>query len=125
MTILSIEKTYIAKFKDAGFVTAPGRKGRGTDTRAQNYMALNYELEVFNEDGELMGTLPGGFPVTHTRTHNCPLVRLFRAIGIFRAPEDFDPSELKGLHVQISINNVCDNRLGLRSVVDHFYAAIV
>ena len=125
MTLLNIENTYSAQFKEAEMATSCGRRGRGANTRGQHYRALNFELEVFDEDGCPMGTIPGGFPVTHTATHNSPLIRFFRSIGIFRVPEEFDPSELVGMEVRISINNICDNQLGLRSVVDHFFPAIV
>lgn len=125
MTLLNTEDTYTARFKAVEIATACGRKGRGANTRGQNYRALNFELEVFDEEGRPIGMLPGGFPVTQTTSHNSPLIRFFRSIGIFRDPEEFDPVELIGLNVKISINNVCDNQFGLRSVVDHFFPAIV
>lgn len=125
MTLLDIDKTYAAEFITAGYIIAAGRKGRGTGTRGMNYCALNYELKVYDDGGRQIGTLPGGFAVTHTSSHNSPLVRFFRAIGIFRAPEEFDPSELEGLEVRISVNNICDGNLGLRCVVDQFHPAKV
>lgn len=124
MILLSIENTYPATFKKAEFVTAQGRKGRGASTRALRHRALNFELEVFDEKGRLLGTLPGGVPETGTVTHNNPLIRFFRSIGIFRDPNEFDPTELNGREVMITVNNVCDGH-GLRSVVDRFYPQIV
>lgn len=125
MTLLKTEDTYTARFKAVEMATAYGRKGRGTHTRGQNYRALNFELEIFDEDGHPVGILPGGFPVTQTTSHNSPLIRFFRSIGIFRDPEEFDPAELVGMNVKISVNNVCDSQVGLRTVVDHFFPAIV
>jgi len=125
MTLLNTKNIYTARFKNATVVAACGHKGRGGNIHSQNYRALNYELEVFDESGHSLGILPGGFPVTQTTSHNCPLIKFFKAIGIFRDPSDFDPNELKGTEVQISVNNVCDSQFGLRSVVDHFHPAIV
>lgn len=118
---LSIESIYPAEFRDAKYETASGRKGRGTHTRGENYRALNYELVVFDEAGKPLGMIPGGFPVTQTATHNSPLIKFFRSIGIFRDPNEFDPRELVGQEVRISINNICENPIGLRSVVDRFF----
>lgn len=124
MILLNIEASYTAKFKEAKFATARGRKGRGSGTRSLNYRALNFELEVFDEQGSLLGILPGGIPETGTSTHNNPVIRFFRSIGIFRDPKEFDPNELNGLKVMITVNNICDAH-GLRSVVDHFYPQMV
>lgn len=118
---LNIENIYPAQFKEAKIETASGRKGRGAHTRGQNYRALNYELEVFDEAGEPLGTIPGGFPVTQSVTCNSPLIRFFRSIGIFRNPDDFNPKELEGMEVRITVNNICENPIGLRSVVDQFF----
>lgn len=120
MILLSIENTYLAKFKRAKYETATGITGQGANTRGKNYRALNFELEVFDENGCRIGTLPGGFPVTDTSSHNTPLVRFFRAIGIFRDPEEFKPSEIEGMDVRITINNIMGDH-GLRSAVDRFY----
>lgn len=124
MILLNIENIYSATFKDAKLDTATGRIGRGANTRGQNYRALNFDLEVFDEDRNLIGTMPSGISATDTSTHNSPLVRFFRSIGMFRDPEEFNPSELNGLEVRIAINNVFDGH-GLHSVVDRFYPAIV
>lgn len=119
MLLLNIENIYSASFKDSRFYTATGFTGRGANIRAQNYRALNFNLEVFDEDGNLIGTLPGGVTATDTSTHNSPLVRFFRSLGIFRDPEEFNPCELDGMKVLISVNNVFDGH-GLHSVVDHY-----
>lgn len=124
MILLNIENTYIAKFKEAEFVTARGYKGRGSSTRALKHRALNFELEVFDENGCLLGILPEGVQEAGTSTHNNPVIRFFRSIGIFGDPKEFDPTELNGLQVMITVNNVCDGH-GLRSVVERYYPAIV
>ncbi|VGO15038.1 hypothetical protein PDESU_03618 [Pontiella desulfatans] len=125
MILLNTENTYAARFKNTAIVTACGHKGRGANTRSQNYRAFNYELEIFDNSQNFLGILCGGFPITSTTSHNSPLIKFFKAIGIFRNPVDFDPGELKGIEVRISVNNVCDSQSGLRSVVDHFHPAIV
>jgi len=120
---LQTENIYPARFKEAKFETASGRRGKGAHTRGQRYRALNYELNVFDDAGDFLGTIPGGFPVTQTVTHNSPLVRFFRSVGIFRNPEEFDPEELVGIEVRITVNNICESPIGLRSVVDSFFPA--
>ena len=117
-TILSMEHLYAARFYDAGFVDAPGLQGLGSNTREMKYRALNYGLEVFDPNGNYIDNLPGGFPATDRL-----LVLFFKSIGIDRIPREFNPSELKGKMVHISINNICDNPGGLRSVVSQFFPA--
>ena len=124
MILLDIKNTYNAIIRESKMDTAPGIIGRGAKTRVQNFRALNFNLEVFDEDGHLIGTLPSGVSATNTSSHNSPLVRFFRSIGIYRDPEEFSPSELDGLEIRISINNTFDGH-GLRSVVDQYYPIIV
>lgn len=121
MTLLNIENTYRARFADARIATARGRKGKGAYTRAQTYRAFNYELRIFDENRQPLGAVFGGFPVTGVATHNSPIIKFFKSLGIFRDPETFDPKELVGLEVWVTLNNVCDSQIGLRSVVDQFF----
>jgi len=124
MIILDIGNIYRATIKGTKMDTAPGLIGKGANTRIQNFRALNFELEVFDENGKLIGTLPSGISATNTSSHNSPLIRFFRSIGIYRDPEEFSPNELDGLNVRISVNNTCDGH-GLRSIVNEFYPTIV
>ena len=121
MISLNIENVYSATFKDSNIVSKEGLKGRSGTTRIQRYRALNCILEVFDNSGNSLGMIPWGIPVNQTKTHNCPLIKFFRSIGIYRDPDKFNPKELEGLNVQISVNNVCDNHFGLRTVVDQFF----
>jgi len=123
MLLLSIEKTYPARFKTADFEMKRGLLGTGATTRSQNHRALNYELEVFDGESNLLGILPGGVLAINTTSRNSPLIRFFREIGIFREPDEFSPGELDGMDVIIEVNNVCDNQHGLRSVVSRFHPA--
>ena len=121
MLLLNIEETYSARFKKARIKTARGLLGTGTATRSQNHRALNYELEVYDEENNILGILSGGFLAVNTTSRNSPLIRFFREIGIFREPEEFNPKELEEMDVIIEVNNVCDNQHGLRSVVSKFH----
>lgn len=123
MILLSTDKIHPAKFKTPKFKEGNGLTGSGGNIRSQRYRALNCELEVFDENGRYLGVIPWGISVTQTATKNCSLVRFFRSIGIYRNPEEFNPKELEGMDVMISVNNVCDKHWGLRTVVDHFYPA--
>ncbi len=124
MLLLNIEETYPARFKTADFEIKRGLLGTGATTRTQNHRALNYELEVFDAKGNLLGILPGGVLAVNTTSRNSPLIRFFREIGVFREPDEFRPRELEGMNVVIEVNNVCDNLHGLRSVVSRFHRII-
>jgi hypothetical protein len=126
MTILDTNTIYPARFKNATIVSKNGIKGRSGTTRLQRYRALNCELEVFSESGDLIGVIPWGIQVAQTSTHNCPLIRFFKSIGAFFDPTEFTPgTDLEGREVMIAVNNVCDNHWGLRTVVDQFFPANV
>lgn len=123
MLLLNIENTYPARFKNARFEMKRGLLGTRATTRSQNHRALNYDLEVFDAENNLIGILPGGVQAVSTSSRNSPLIRFFREIGIFREPEEFNPKELENMDVIIEVNNVCDNQQGLRSVVSKFHRA--
>lgn len=122
MTVLNTNEIYTARFKDAIIVSKDGIKGRSGTTRLQRYRALNCELEVFDESGELIGIILWGISVAQISTYNNALIRFFKSIGVFFDPSEFDPkTDLKDLEVIIAVNNVCDNHWGIRTVVDQFF----
>lgn len=124
MTLLNSLELHAAKFSKARFIEKNGLAGRGGATRLQHYRALNCELEVFDESGEPIGFIPWGISVSQTASHNNALIRFFRSIGVFFDPTEFDPEkDLEGMEVNISVNNVCDNHWGIRTVVDKFFPA--
>jgi hypothetical protein len=82
---------------------------------------MNWRFSI--KKGNFPGILPQGFPAENMESHNSPIMRFIRSLGLYCDPATFEPAELEGMNVRIVINNVCNSNPGLHSIVTNIFPA--